>query len=56
MLVLLAVLLAGAIAGFVVGYRHGRRLPEPEHPYVALEPPMAWAEDATYRRIVSHDG
>jgi len=56
MLTVIAILLAGGIAGFVLGYHRGRRSPDLQPQYVSTAPPAAWAEDATFRRMVSGDG
>jgi hypothetical protein len=54
-LTILAILMAGAIAGFALGYRQGRRSPELQPHCITTAPSPAWAEDATFRRMVSGD-
>jgi hypothetical protein len=55
-LTVIAILMAGAIAGFALGYHRGRRSPDLQPQYVSTAPSAAWAEDATFKRMVSGDG
>ena len=56
MLTVFVILVAGGIAGFALGYHRGRRSPDRQPQYVSTAPSAAWAEDATFKRMVSGDG